>query len=94
MTVVMSKGTGGGLSERRDADAFRITGLEGIVHGERRLLHDHATEQRFTRDLDAVKVPRGVRKLVIQARDQGHNPAAPKCRNYTAAACRLPQPQD
>ncbi len=55
---------------QRYADAFRITGMEGIVYGERRLLHDHATEQPFTRDLYGVNIPRDVRKVVVQARDQ------------------------
>jgi len=55
---------------QRYADAFRLAGREGTVYGERRLLHDHATEQPFTRDLHGVKIPRGVRKLVIQARDR------------------------
>lgn len=55
---------------QRYADAFRVIGGDGVVHGERRLLHDHATEQPFTRDLYGVKVPRGVRKVVVQARDQ------------------------
>jgi hypothetical protein len=36
----------------------------------RELLHDHATEQPFTRDLYGVKIPRGVRSVVVQARDR------------------------
>ena len=55
---------------QRYADAFRVSSVDGVVFGERVLLHDHATEQPFTRDLHGVKVPRGVRKLLIQARDQ------------------------
>jgi len=57
---------------QRHADAFRVTSPEGIVFGERRLLHDHASEQAFTRDLHGVRIPRGVRKVAIQARDQTH----------------------
>ena len=53
----------------RYADAFRVTGAGGIVYGERELLHDHAGEQPFTRDLHGVAIPAGVRSVVVQARD-------------------------
>lgn len=55
---------------RRYADGFRVTGQDGKVFGERKLLHDHADEQPFTRDLHGVVIPRGVRAVVVQARDQ------------------------
>ena len=54
---------------RRYADAFRVSAKDGTVLGERRLLHDHADEQPFTRALYGVTVPRGVRVIVVQARD-------------------------
>lgn len=54
----------------RYADAFRVMGKDGRVYGERTLVHDHASEQPFTRDLYGVKVPRGVRTVIIQGRDQ------------------------
>jgi len=54
---------------QRYADAIRVAGKDGAVYGERVLLHDHADEQPFTRDLAGVKIPRGVRSVVIQARD-------------------------
>lgn len=57
---------------RRYADGFRVTGKGGIVYGERKLLHDHAGEQPFTRELTGVRVPRGVRSVVVQGRDQVH----------------------
>lgn len=57
-------------SPHRYADAFRVTGRDGKVYGERKLLHDHAGEQPFTRDLYGVNIPRGVRIVLIQARDQ------------------------
>ena len=59
-------------SARRYADAFRAMGKDGKVFGERVLFHDHAGEQPFTRDLYGVTIPRGVRIVVIQARDQKH----------------------
>lgn len=55
---------------QRYADAFRVMGRDGVVYGERILLHDHAGEQPFTRDLYGVKIPRTVRVVVVQARDQ------------------------
>jgi hypothetical protein len=39
----------------------------------RKLWHDHAAEQPFTRDLHCVKVPPGVTRVVIEARDQLHD---------------------
>jgi len=56
-------------SPQRYADAFRVMGADGSVYGERKLLHDHAGEQPFTRDLYGVTVPRGVSMVTIQARD-------------------------
>jgi hypothetical protein len=55
---------------QRYADAFRVTGKDGEVFGERRLLHDHQHEQPFTRDLYGVSIPAGVRVVQVQARDR------------------------
>lgn len=55
---------------QRYADAFRVLGKEGTVLGERILLHDHASEQPFTRDLYGVRIPRDIRTVTVQARDQ------------------------
>lgn len=55
---------------QRYADAFRIMSPEGQPYGERKLLHDHANEQPFTRDLYGVLIPLEVRTVVVQARDQ------------------------
>jgi len=57
-------------SPKRYADAFRVMGKNGVVFGERKLLHDHGDEQPFTRDLYGVKIPPGIRLVAIQARDQ------------------------
>jgi hypothetical protein len=57
---------------QRYADAFRVSDRDGTVFGERILLHDHAGEQPFTRDLYGVRIPRGVRQVVVQARDLRH----------------------
>jgi hypothetical protein len=55
---------------QRYADAFRVVGADGAVFGERVLLHDHAGEQPFTRDLYGVKIPAGVRSVIVEARDR------------------------
>lgn len=55
---------------QRYADAFRVSTLEGKQLGERVLLHDHQTEQPFTRDLYGVKIPADVKKVRVQGRDQ------------------------
>jgi len=57
-------------SASRYADAFRVSGKDGQVYGERKLWHDHADEQPFTRDLYGVTIPPGVRAVLVQARDQ------------------------
>lgn len=54
----------------RYADGFRVQAPDGTVFGERKLWHDHQNEQPFTRDLYGVRIPKGVKKLVVQARDQ------------------------
>lgn len=55
---------------QRYADAFRVMSVDGVPYGERVLLHDHADEQPFTRDLYGVRIPPGVRDVVVQARDR------------------------
>jgi hypothetical protein len=57
-------------SAQRYADGFRVLALDGKVLGERKLWHDHAGEQPFTRDLYGVAVPAGQRSVVVEARDQ------------------------
>lgn len=57
-------------SAQRYADAFRVMDKGGKVFGERILLHDHADEQPFTRDLHGVAIPAGIRTVVVQARDR------------------------
>jgi hypothetical protein len=55
---------------QRYADAFRVLGKGQQVYGERILVHDHQTEQPFTRDLYNVTIPAGVKTVQIQGRDQ------------------------
>jgi hypothetical protein len=53
----------------RYADGIRARSKDGQVYGERKLVHDHADEQPFTRDMYGVKVPAGISAVVIEARD-------------------------
>lgn len=55
---------------QRYADAFRVLTLDAKPLGERILWHDHQDEQPFTRDLYRVKIPLGIKRVVIQGRDQ------------------------
>ena len=57
---------------QRYADGFRAVSATGLVYGERRLVHDHANEQPFTRDLHNIKIPIGIKTVTFQARDQRH----------------------
>ncbi|GAA6141655.1 hypothetical protein [Hydrogenophaga sp. 5NK40-0174] len=56
----------------RYADGFRVKGKDGTVYGVRKLWHDHAGEQPFTRDLYGVDIPSGVSSVTVEARDQQH----------------------
>jgi len=56
-------------SAERYADAFRIVGDDGRVYGIRELIHDHTTEQPFTRSLGGVVIPGSVQTVTIEGRD-------------------------
>lgn len=53
----------------RYADAWRVKGEDGTVYGVRELLHDHASEQPFTRSLRDVAIPEGIENVIIEGRD-------------------------
>ena len=57
---------------QRYADAFRVLAADGKVLGERVLLHDHADEQPFTRDLYRVKIAGGIKTVTIVGRDKAN----------------------
>ncbi len=78
--VDVAPGSGGGYriavtisspydTPERYADAWRVLAPNGSVLGERVLAHDHATEQPFTRSLDAVEVPDDVDEITVEGRD-------------------------
>ena len=56
----------------RYADGFHAMSRDGVIYGERKLFHDHASEQPFTRDMYGVFVPASVVVILIQARDKAN----------------------
>ncbi len=56
-------------SPERYADAWRVVGPDGTEYGLRVLVHDHATEQPFTRSLDSVDIPDDVTSVTVEGRD-------------------------
>jgi hypothetical protein len=54
------------------ADAWQVLGPDGMVLGERELLHPHDDEQPFTRSLGGVAIPENVTTVEIRARDSVH----------------------
>jgi hypothetical protein len=51
------------------ANAWRVKDMNGNTLGERVLAHPHVNEQPFTRSLSGVKIPDGVKSVVIEAHD-------------------------
>ena len=54
------------------ADAWRVVGPDGAVHGTRTLYHPHDDEQPFTRSLSGVAIPEGVDTVTVEAHDSVH----------------------
>ncbi|MDA1000415.1 MAG: hypothetical protein O2807_07855 [bacterium] len=54
---------------KKYANAFRVRTEAGKVLGVRVLYHPHVDEQPFTRSLEGVKIPPGVRVVIVEARD-------------------------
>lgn len=57
-------------SPERYANGWRVLSTDGAVLGEKRLGHDHADEQPFTRKQAGVQVPDGVRVVLVEGHDQ------------------------
>jgi hypothetical protein len=55
------------------ANQWEVLGPDGEVLGTRVLLHPHVGEQSFTRSLGGVKIPEGIRKVSVRARDSVHD---------------------
>jgi len=54
------------------ADAWEVVAPDGRVLGRRTLLHPHVEEQPFTRGLSGVRIPTGVDRVILRARDSVH----------------------
>ncbi len=54
------------------ANRFEVLDMQDNVLGIRELAHPHVNEQPFTRSLSGVKIPAGIRKIKIRARDSVH----------------------
>lgn len=54
---------------QRYADGWRVVAPDGTLLGEHTLLHDHATEQPFTRTQSGVMIPNDVQTVTIEGRD-------------------------
>ena len=54
------------------ADSFDVLAPDGTVLGRRVLYHPHVEEQPFTRSVDEVKVPGGLKTVIVRAHDKVH----------------------
>lgn len=54
------------------ADRWEILTADGKVLGTRVLAHPHVNEQPFTRSLSGVRIPAGVRQVIVRAHDSVH----------------------
>ncbi len=56
----------------RYADGWRVLDPEGNVLGTHTLMHDHASEQPFTRTQRGLHVPAGIDEVTVEGRDQAN----------------------
>ena len=56
-------------SPQRYANGWRVLSPDGDLLGEMELLHDHASEQPFTRVQTGVEIPEQTTKVLIEGRD-------------------------
>lgn len=56
----------------RYADGWRVLDPEGNVLGSHTLMHDHASEQPFTRTQRGLVIPAGIAEVTVEGRDQAN----------------------
>ena len=56
-------------SPQRYADGWRVLDPQGNVLGTHTLMHDHASEQPFTRTQPGLEIPEGVTRITVEGRD-------------------------
>ena len=54
------------------ADRWEVLAPDGSKLGTRVLLHPHDAEQPFTRGLSAVRIPSGIKEVILRAHDSRH----------------------
>ena len=54
------------------ANRWEMLTPDGVVIATRTLAHPHVSEQPFTRSLSHIKIPAGVKKVVVRAHDSVH----------------------
>ena len=54
------------------ANRWEVLTLDGEMIATRTLLHPHVNEQPFMRSLSHVKIPAGVKKVMVRAHDSVH----------------------
>ncbi len=54
------------------ADAWDVSGADGTIYSTRVLAHPHENEQPFTRGKSGVRVPDGVKSVIVRAHDKVH----------------------
>jgi len=54
------------------ADNFEVLAPDGTLLDRRVLYHPHVDEQPFTRSTDGVKVPQGIKNVIVRAHDKVH----------------------
>ena len=59
-------------SPERYADGWRVLDPEGNVLGTHTLMHDHASEQPFTRTQPGLEIPEGITSITVEGRDQAN----------------------
>lgn len=54
------------------ADKWDVVAPDGTILGTRVLYHPHVDEQLFTRSLSGVKIPAGLKQVIVRAHDKVH----------------------
>ena len=54
------------------ADGFDVLAADGTVLAKRVLFHPHVDEQPFTRSVADVRVPVGIKAVIVRAHDKVH----------------------
>lgn len=74
------------------ANQWVVTDLDNKILATRTLYHPHVHEQPFTRNIQGVKIPAGVTKVKIIARDSVHQRTG-KVVKYDLKAMKIIEPE-